>query len=108
MNNAMYVLAPVAPKESPARCDTEHRSPRCDRSGSSRSQHKGVHLSTGIPDHAGWTRGPRGAAEFWSKMGANGVPRGLRMIGAYPGRGVGVKLVKHHSLADQPGWDTPE
>src|SRR5438093_9081804 len=64
--------------------------------------------STGRPDHAGGMRGPRRAAGSWSEMGANGVPRGLRRIGAYLGRGVGVKLVGSFSLPDQPGWDTPE
>jgi hypothetical protein len=40
---------------------------------------------------------------FWMS-----VPRGLRRIGAYPGRGVRVKLMRGYSLPDQPGWDTPE
>jgi hypothetical protein len=57
---------------------------------------------------AGWMRGPRRAAGSWSEMGANGVPRGLRRIGAYPGQGVRVKLVRSCSLTDRPRWDTPE
>src|SRR5262245_49819028 len=64
--------------------------------------------STGRLDHAGWMRGSRRAAGSWSEMGANGAPRGLRWIGAYPDRGVGVKLVRSYALTDQPGWDTPE
>jgi hypothetical protein len=64
--------------------------------------------STGHPDDAGWMRGPRRAAGSWSEMGANGVPRGLPRIGAYPGRAVTVRLVKSHSLPDRPRWHTPE
>jgi hypothetical protein len=51
---------------------------------------------------------PGRVACFWSKMAANGVARGLRRIGTYPGRGVGVKLVRSDSLTDQPGWGTPK
>jgi hypothetical protein len=65
--------------------------------------------STGCPDDSGWWSGQeRGIAGFWSEIGPSGVPRGLRLLRDYPGRGAGVKLERICSRPHQPGWDAPE